>query len=181
MYFDRESKPETCVGEGRYDNVEVIRRSDGSLALASTDGHCATMVACRAHDEESASAILGPIPPSVLMAARKLAKKAKVCEAEVRINATHYLLADGTQIPRLPRAEFPDVPRLFVEAGSGEAEELVRLDINVALLKAVADSLGSTRLKLTIKRAPDGGLTLDPVLVRAEHSDSSALVMPMRL
>jgi hypothetical protein len=114
------------------------------------------------------------------VAARKLAKKAKMCDAEIRINATHYLLTDGTQIPRLQRAEFPNVPRLFSDA-EGEAAELVRLDINVALLKAVADGLGSTRLKLTIKRASDGGLTLDPVLVRAEHGDSSALVMPMRL
>ena len=113
MFFDISFKPELCASDdptrSNLQNVELVRESHNgkdTYWLVATDGR--TLIKVPVSDAEGDA--LGPISPSALDAARKLARKAKSGVGEIRCGLDTLTLSDGSTLPRPKRPEHASFP-----------------------------------------------------------------------
>jgi hypothetical protein len=188
-------KPEVCASKDTtrkiLNSVEIceVDPITGEVMLVATDGHSLVAVPVRA-EEDNVLALNGPVSPEALIRARKLAKTGKLCDADLKVSATHYTFADGSTMPRedrKPEESFPAWRETFTEPKPGP--DTFRVAFNLSLLTQVAEALGDKKgiVTLTITReAADAqyhpGEVISPILVKASGGDSRevGVLMPAR-
>ena len=167
MKIERKYKIEKCVStdstRANMTNIFVTKRS----AMA-TDGHKLAVVPVTFESGDTE----GWLTPAALAQARKVTPKS-MGDVVISLNGAQVLI-DGTSIVR-PNEEKPPKTASILE--NVQKDRKFKIGLNVALLKDLADALGSDELVLSF------GSPVSAVMVTPLHSKAGAmgLLMPLRI
>jgi DNA polymerase III sliding clamp (beta) subunit (PCNA family) len=173
MKLDIKYKPELCVSKDftrpQLANCHLAVEDN---RIVATNGHIIISLPCEASGDD----VTGPISSEALVAARKLAKKAKEDSLGIDANGK-YVLSDGSTVPR---TEAPDFPPYKQVIPSYEEEETVTFGINAELLATLQKAIGADYVKVTVKLPRKREKMLDPILVSDGDGQATGVCMPCR-
>jgi DNA polymerase III sliding clamp (beta) subunit (PCNA family) len=167
MRFDPKIKPEVFAGKDTTrEYLTRVQLDTEAKALVATDGH--RLIVTPISDAEADHT--GPIDATVLVAARKAARK---YDATIGANG-HCVLADGTTYLRPGDAK--DFPRWQQVVPKDASEVKARVRVNASYLADVFKATGAESVELEIRGE------LDPVVCRTqgELGETLIVIMPMR-
>jgi hypothetical protein len=170
MKIAKEYKIESACAKnnsGRY-SIEnpFLDRSESGDVMIATDGRILAIVPveCTPEDDQ------GPVPRECLKDARKFGVNCNGVAA----------VPGGASYPR-PDATFPDWRAVMPDF---KGKKTVRLGIDAALLKRLADAIGTEKVNLEFPVDESSDCVIEPLTVRpAGFSDKAAhgVIMPCRV
>lgn len=174
MQFPTNSKPESVVNKNDARTALLncyVDTTGPQPHLVATDGHMLVAIPVIATTDEQ-----GYVSPVALKAARKLAKKNEL--AEIACNGS-LGLTDGTQYPRPTQEEYGRFPQWQMVLPKPDRPTAVRIGVNAAYLKAIADALGQDEVILEI--GAEGAVDPIVVLPMTRTDTRKAVLMPIKV